>query len=260
MNHFHITLPSDSSMKTYPDNTVAHFTTKLAETIRLDGDYEVGLAEIIYPHAWYNIDNSNGLYWFGARPEGREIVKCRVKTGYYTDPAVLAFDLTKQAAKTFTDMPDFVVKFNYSAPINKFSIDVQSKNSNTTLLVSAELQKFLGIIIGWSTSRNLVTHATHVFELNRGLNMMYVYCDIASYSAVGDTKAPLLRVCDVGGKHGEMVRTIYTHPHYVPVARREFDSIEININTEQGTPMPFTFGKAVVTLHFRRRHSLLAAS
>ena len=59
MNHFYVTLPSDSSIKYYPNNTVAHFTTKLPHRIRLDGDYEVGLAEFIYPHSWFNF--SKGL-------------------------------------------------------------------------------------------------------------------------------------------------------------------------------------------------------
>jgi len=52
MNQFYIRLPSDSSMKTYPDNTVAHFNTKLAERIHLDGQFEVALTEFIYPNNW----------------------------------------------------------------------------------------------------------------------------------------------------------------------------------------------------------------
>jgi hypothetical protein len=81
---------------------------------------------------------------------------------------------------------------------------------------------------------------------------MYIYCDVASHEIVGDTKTPLLRVCNVSGKHGDIVRHTYDRPHYVPVERREFDSVEIAINNELGKPMPFRFGKSVVTLHFRR--------
>jgi hypothetical protein len=63
MSHFYITLPSDSSANYYPDNTIAHFVTKLPERIRLEGEYEMGLAEIIYPHTWYNVDNEDKKYW-----------------------------------------------------------------------------------------------------------------------------------------------------------------------------------------------------
>jgi hypothetical protein len=46
-SHFYVTLPLDSSEKYYPDNSVARFVTKLLETVRLDGEYEIALAEII---------------------------------------------------------------------------------------------------------------------------------------------------------------------------------------------------------------------
>jgi len=46
MSRFCLTLPSNSSMKYYPENTVAQFTTKLNNVIELEVDWEVGLAEI----------------------------------------------------------------------------------------------------------------------------------------------------------------------------------------------------------------------
>ena len=99
-----------------------------------------------------------------------------------------------------------------------------------------------------------------MYGVNDGSQLLYLYCDIASFTAVGHAKAPLLRVCNTSGKYGNMIRTIFTHPHYVLVARREIESIEININTEFGKLTPFVCGKSVVTLHFRRRHSLLPSS
>ena len=132
---------------------------------------------------------------------------------------------------------------------------MKQRDSTRSLAMSSALKRFLGFKGTWTSIRgvpNVV--ADDVFELNRGLNMMYVYCDVAAYTAVGDTKAPLLRVCNVTGIHGEVVRITYAHPQYVPLARREFDTIEININDELGRPMPYEFGKSVAVLHFRRRH------
>ena len=59
------------------------------------------------------------------------------------------------------------------------------------------------------------------------------------------------------GDDEEIVRTFFTHPHYVPVARTEFQTIEINISDELGRPIPFMHGKTLVTLHFRQRNALL---
>ncbi len=85
---------------------------------------------------------------------------------------------------------------------------------------------------------------------------MYLYCDIATFTSVGDIKAPLLAIVPTTGRFGQTVREVYTDPHYVPVQRKDFDTIEIAINNEEGKPMPFEFGKSVVKLHFKRVNPL----
>ena len=95
-----------------------------------------------------------------------------------------------------------------------------------------------------------------IIDINRGRNLMYVYRDVAAHSIVGDIETPLLRVCNTSGNDGEIVRTIFTHPHFVPVSRTEFQTIEINISDEIGRPIPFTHGQSLVTLHFRQRNAL----
>ena len=85
---------------------------------------------------------------------------------------------------------------------------------------------------------------------------MYVYCDVAAHSIVGDIETPLLRVWNTSGNDGRIVRTIFTHPHYVPVSRTDFQTIEINMSDEIGRPIPFMHGKSLVTLHFRQRNAL----
>ena len=52
---FYVTLPSNSSVQYFPDNKTSNSVTKLPRTLQLDRECEVGLAEINYPHTWYNI-------------------------------------------------------------------------------------------------------------------------------------------------------------------------------------------------------------
>ncbi len=40
---FYLTLPSNASMKMYPDNTLAHYITNLPQRIDLTGEWECGL-------------------------------------------------------------------------------------------------------------------------------------------------------------------------------------------------------------------------
>ena len=43
-------------MNYYPENTLARFTTPLHNAVALQGDWEVGLAEIIFPKTWMNVN------------------------------------------------------------------------------------------------------------------------------------------------------------------------------------------------------------
>ena len=53
-SEFYVMLPSNSSMQYFPDNKTSNFVTKLSRTLQPDEEWEVGLAEIGYPHTWYN--------------------------------------------------------------------------------------------------------------------------------------------------------------------------------------------------------------
>ena len=52
---FTITLPSNSSMSTFPDNTLTTYTTLLAEYVSLSEHYECALMEVTCPTTWYNL-------------------------------------------------------------------------------------------------------------------------------------------------------------------------------------------------------------
>ena len=52
---FYLYLPSNTSIDTYPDNGPTGFTINLPNTLELNGEWEVALAGIVYPHSWVNI-------------------------------------------------------------------------------------------------------------------------------------------------------------------------------------------------------------
>ena len=49
MDHFYITLPSDSSGYYFPANKIVDFRTMLSRAFELEHKWEVGLVEISYP-------------------------------------------------------------------------------------------------------------------------------------------------------------------------------------------------------------------
>jgi len=69
-------------------------------------------------------------------------------------------------------------------------------------------------------------------NLMPNIRSVYVYCDILKHVPVGDTKAPLLRTVDKPSSLGGNVHRILNPTLYVPLQKRYFDTVEINMMTE----------------------------
>jgi hypothetical protein len=122
-DHFFVILPSNSSAKYCPNNTVARFVTELPETIRLQGQYEMALVEIIYPHNWYNVSDENkDNYWFAAANKNA-LQKVYLSPGYYEDGNALV-DALKFAQ-------DIGVKFSFNSASGRLSLNFRSTGSHT---------------------------------------------------------------------------------------------------------------------------------
>ena len=55
---FYLHLPSNSSVDKFPMNTLSEYRVGLPQTIALEGDWEVALTEIHYPHSWNNVQGN----------------------------------------------------------------------------------------------------------------------------------------------------------------------------------------------------------
>ena len=97
--------------------------------------------------------------------------------------------------------------------------------------------------------------ANTVVNMNQGFDTIYVYMDVVESRIVGDSLVPLLRCLPVRGVHGATVSDRFTNVHYVPLLRKEFATIEVDIRDDTGRRVPFEYGRVTVTLHFRRRRT-----
>jgi hypothetical protein len=259
MAHFYITLPSNSSMHYYPDNVVTRYTTRLANHVSLTGDWEVGLVEIQYQRTWYNLEHGEGRVIYAQSDDimndySTDQYEFHIPAGYYNSPT----DLLRSLNEEFRSSGERLKL----APLAKFTHDPITNRVNAVLEkgvfvhLSQPLRSMLGFSIGQTPlinigSERLLWEADKVCDLNRGLSAMFVYCNVLEHVPVGDTKAPILRIVPVSRKHGDIVHNTYEKPLYVPLQQKNFDSIEIDIRTDAGTPVPFEYGKVLVTLHFR---------
>ena len=59
-------------MKYFHNNTLTEYTTHLAKEINLQGEWEVGLAEIQYTHEWENIRETDEPHFSWSNDDSKE--------------------------------------------------------------------------------------------------------------------------------------------------------------------------------------------
>ncbi|KAJ8019438.1 hypothetical protein HOLleu_41036 [Holothuria leucospilota] len=220
----------------WKDNTVTRYRVKLAQPISLEGQWEVGLAEIIYPHQWYNVDEECEYSY--TVNGGQQWWRKHIDPGYYGSMKDI-FEL---------------LETNYLEHI-KYVLHDKTRKLEIRLEEGAHV-KFKGRLadmLGFQTEAPIVTQN---ITLDRPVDLrqphnLFVYCDIVEPCAVGHTRVPLLRVVNVKQKYGEDVSMIFTNIHYHTVKQKYFDTIEMDIRDGVGRKVPFSRGNVIVTLHFR---------
>lgn len=251
------------------------YTTKLASTIDLKNEWEVGLAEIMFPRSWYTI-SKNGLYievdyrqcnvkpkFESSENSINNVVRMYVNGGFYNSMEDLIQELNHAGYRTFSSSKDFIDGL-ISPPT--FYYKSMAKRIYITLAagVSIKFPPSLENILGLSPMQNPMCNATQEIasirgdlscDLQAGIHALYIYCDLLQFTHVGDIKAPLLRVVNSGGESGEVVTRYYERPRYVPLQKKNFDSIHITIRDDLGEKIQFESGKVLLTLHFRRTHN-----
>ena len=93
--------------------------------------------------------------------------------------------------------------------------------------------------------------------LHRGIDTIFVYCDIVEPVLVGDVKVPLLVYYPYKtNEEGYNAYTEFLMPTYVGVNRSTLRTIEVQLRDATGECIPFAYGKTVITLHLRRKTSM----
>ena len=139
MTSFHTILPSNSSMKTFPGNTLNHYVTALSNRIELDGDWEVAFSEILFQRTWYNIQEDECM--LSIITPGNDI-DLFLSEGFYSDGYQLVdrcnriIERNLKVAGTICD-----TKFVYEATSRKISVHVGADNVVT---LSSDLASIMG--------------------------------------------------------------------------------------------------------------------
>ena len=230
---FYLTLPSNSSMKYFPHNTVANFRVKLADGIVLPGQWEVALTGLHYPHTWSTV-----------RPGVQQTFTYKVESKGHFETGVLKStqfntptDLVKAINASMIKESQAKIKFTYNRSTRKVTVDVKQ---GAMVWITGDI----AAVLGFGKDSVLTEKMTSPFvaDINRGFSSMYVYTDIVDAQFVGDVKVTLLRIVNTEGKYGNNVHASFCNLQYVPVKVNAFETIEVNIKNDRDENFHLSLG------------------
>ena len=233
VTQFYLHLPSNSNLDKFPHNTLTEYRVSLLQTLNLTGEWEVALSEIHYPHSWNNIQQ----FRFYVRNEKLH----RVWDSLEMLPGQKMKELVDNENRYSDD-----VRFSYDNLIRKVTVHLKN-NAEVSLNDMAYMLGF--------TPEQIISKTTkgdRQVDLEYGFHDLFVYCDLIQSQYVSDALVPLLRIVPVEGEVGQRVSKSFVRPQYVPVSRKQFETIEVNIKRDTGESVPFEFGRVLLTLHFRQ--------
>jgi hypothetical protein len=257
MKDFYLTLPSNSSMNVFPENTAAKYVTKLHHTLEFSGKWVVGLVEIIFPMSFYNIrPGYNTLQIFKKAPlEGRAL-----QNELHDDEE---YDYLIVPPGNYPSI-QYLTEFINNAKVHHGSI--QLKYNELTSHLSAQnngkrpldytmfANPGMAEILGFDHNLPMSGTAKNPTNLYKDVpQQLFVYSDILEPQLLGDTVAPLLRIVGIEQRsdYGKVIVKTYETPHYTPLLKRQFETVEIDIRDSTGAIAPFQYGPVIVKLHFK---------
>lgn len=286
----YVTLVSNvKSASQFGKNTIAEFRTQLRRKFSLVGNWVVGIAEVSYTKSWYNVLFPHKIILFDEMgnildlTESNDIEKVKVEkneyyvsSGYYESAKILVEEINSVLGKITAIIPP---KLHYNELNNMVTVEPGKVDDAVKVypFFGSEVENILGLK-NRNITDNFYSHvnhnsgiaatifngdemfkkdkflAFHPVEISGGYHSLYIYSDIVYPSYIGNTCTQILRVVEVPSKakFGEQCVIKYENPQYRPVLVNEFESIEISIKDDTGELIPFKFGRAIVTLHFKK--------
>jgi len=254
MSRFTLTPPSNSSMDYYPDNTVARYVTKLPEKIELEGDWEVGMTEISVPVAVSNVVRGKCYYEIFVNDELMHQILLPSHHHKQMEELVETLHREQVAQVPLRENEPLLAFFSYNNGTGKVTVTMPRVSN---VFIAIRFSHHLADILGMEARKKYVGNFTSGRKASlvggSQVDRMYVYCDLLEHVTVGDRKVPLLRIVDKPKKkHDVNVHKVFNPVHYIPLQKKNFDTVEINIMTDTGGPVPFRYGNSFAVLEFRR--------
>ena len=254
---FFVSLPSSASKKVFPDNRTGKFSTQLARSVDLSGHWECGLSEIIFPPKKLRLRETVKFFVKKpAQPATTDSPVNALKGGTFIN----GYELRPRSFDSYADIETALTAIfkrpNNELPDVKFSLtdNVWKLHLKEGIELRVIGQAFCRLIgLQQDFSYNTTEQSVHLFHSYYGIDYVYVYCDVIEHGTIGDAMAPCLRTIPFQPRKDECTIIRFENPHYMPLLKNSFSTIEVELADDLGDEIEFRMGLAIIKLHFRPR-------
>jgi hypothetical protein len=255
---FYLTLPSNSSMEFYPNNTLQSFTTRLKTGIELHGKYEVALSEIMVPKEFKTSFGFIEMIKEIDKKEEEYNIEIDLFDKKSIDQNLKQINLNIKSVTNGEDL-----KFKLNSSNDKIQMIIKNGWQVSLPLSIMHLFKFKmpeGDVFIQSNPKIEQFFDSNTFEKDEltkesinSVPALYVYCDQVDFQHVGDNDIRLLKIVAVPSLSKEKYTIVnFVNPNYVQVRSASFSDISIQFYSDEGKKIKFGDGeKLYVKLHFR---------
>lgn len=281
---FYMHLPSNSSGKYFPNNTLSHFQTQLNSRLNLDETWEVGLSEILYNSSLpqldgkfeensliLNVGEETEIIYFPTRawPSFETFIAFLMDkiTNYHLGQLLMEKFLA-ELKKQYQDRWFMMGRAKTAEPANhiyykniKISFPIRQYTSIRDLMTEINSQ------VGAETTRNEILLAAYTF-IEKQPNFFYnkikaegkrqiafIYLNLITPTISGDILSKTLRIVHLNSKGGQ---AIFNPIYYHKLNHFSFEMVEVSMRTDKGEYINFSPSSqpTIVVLHFRRINRL----
>lgn len=281
---FYLTLLSNSSFTYFPENRTSNFKVHLSKEVNLEGQWQAALSELSYPHTIYNVTGKNNVIfvkymYYEDEHKETNVDKLIVPEGYYSNLE----DLLKAINEVFHNEYSMNLFADNLSPTNHAVVVVDKeklqKHCQHSVLsgqgreieeVEADedyhfgsvleimLEGRLAIQLGFAPTDNLVDFvlSPNAANINFGLpQQIFVYIDIIEPQIISDYCVQVIKIVktlDRDTQFSDVVSREILNRNYMPLNKRRFQTISIDLRDSIGDFIPFRSGTSIVTVHFKK--------
>lgn len=256
---------SNSSLNYYSENKTSGFTVHLPQKIQLTGEWVVALAELHYPYNFFNVsieENLISVAYNAESPLSEELLnsveksrytESRISPGFYK-----SIDCVLKAVNNELSLATGSEILSLNELDGRTVVDVDKCLEAN--LKAITLSPRLAMQLGFDPEDNIIDFniSNNVGNIYYGIpDQMLIYTDVIEPVFVGHEKAQVIKIVNTSGAlrscaFGDVHTTEFQRMHYIPVMKKDFESISVDIRDCTGSYMPFRHGVSTVKLHFKK--------